>query len=274
MLVSSSHSALTMNFNRSFSWFISLWAARFSIAVSAFQTWHDSFLSYEKQSQNRNSEASFHRLRTQILMYLSLSRLHCRILSRRKSKIMLISSLYITFFQFSMIQFLYRKQNCKRAFIIAASSSNFIVVLHERKSFRLSIRRFVLEATSCSYLSVSIVFSRSCLSAWTLFNVKVLKTVTVWIQVYTYRLADWSMILQSSLLLFYITSILWRFESHQVVLWSHSLSSWSYDLINLALIDRFSENYVIFVIFELSYSRIANDSLNLIRLTRQVAFWH
>jgi hypothetical protein len=113
MLVSSFHSALTMNFDRSFSWFISLWAARFSIAISAFQTWHDFFLSYEKQSQNRNFEASFHRLRTQILIYFSLSRLHCRILSRREFKITLVSSLQITFFQFSMIQFLYRKQNCR-----------------------------------------------------------------------------------------------------------------------------------------------------------------
>ncbi len=95
----------------------------------------------------------------------------------------------------------------------------------------------------------------------------------MWVQIYTYKSADWSMILQSSLLLFYITSILWRFESHQVVLWSHSLSSWSYDLINFAFIDRFSENHVIFVILELSYSRTANDPLNLIRLTRQVALW-
>jgi hypothetical protein len=39
---------------------------------------------------------------------------------------------------------------------------------------------------------------------------------------------------------FYIISILWRFESHQVILWVHFfLSSWSYNLINLVFIDRF-----------------------------------
>jgi hypothetical protein len=108
-------------------------------------------------------------------------------------------------------------------------------------------------------------------------RVAVLNTVTVWIQVYTYRLADWSMILQSSLLFFYIISILRWFESHQVILWSHLLSSWSYNLINLAFIDRFSQ-----LSWEsrysrnlrTSYSRIVNDSLNLIRRTRQVALWH
>ncbi len=170
IFVSSSHCCLTKNFNRSFIWSISLCAARFSTAVSAFQTWHELFLSYEKQSQNMNSEVSFHRRRTQIFAYLSLNRLHCRILSRREFKITLVSSLHMTFFQFSMIQFLYRKQNCNRAFIIAASSSNFIVDLHERKSFRLSTRRIVFEDTSCSYLKKVDVFSRSCLSAWTFFT--------------------------------------------------------------------------------------------------------
>jgi hypothetical protein len=43
-------------------------------------------------------------------------------------------------------------------------------------------------------------------------TVKILQSVTVWVQIYTYRSADWSMILQSSLLFFYITSISWRFE--------------------------------------------------------------
>jgi hypothetical protein len=108
-------------------------------------------------------------------------------------------------------------------------------------------------------------------------SVKVLNTVTVWIQIYTYRSADWSMILQSSLLLFYITSILRWFESHQVILWSHLLSSWSYSLINFAFIDRFSQlswksRYS--RILRTNYSRIVNDSLNLIQRTRQIALWH
>jgi hypothetical protein len=59
ILVSSSHSALTTSFNRLFSWLISFWATRFSIAISAFQTWHDLFLSYEKQFQNWNFEIFF-----------------------------------------------------------------------------------------------------------------------------------------------------------------------------------------------------------------------
>jgi hypothetical protein len=114
--------------------------------------------------------------------------------------------------------------------------------------------------------------------------VKVLKTVTVWIQMYTYRSADWSMILQSSLLFFYITSISWRFESHQVILWSHFFYHrdhivWliSFSSINFSSsIDsvNFREDHVILVIFELNYSRIVNDSLNLIRRTRQIALWH
>jgi hypothetical protein len=83
--------------------------------------------------------------------------------------------------------------------------------------------------------------------------------------------------LQSSLLFFYITSILRWFESHQVILWSHLLSSWSYNLINFAFIDRFSQlswksRYSRNL--RISYSRIVNDSLNLIRRTRQVALWH
>jgi hypothetical protein len=69
-----------------------------------------------------------------------------------------------------MIQFLYRKQNCKRVFIIIAFSSSFIIVLHERKLFRLNTRRIVIEVKSCSYFNLLIVFSRSCLSVWTLFN--------------------------------------------------------------------------------------------------------
>ncbi len=118
-----------------------------------------------------NSETFFHRRRTQIFAYFSLTRFHCRILSRRELKTTLVSSLHMTFFQFSMIQFLYRKQNCRRVFIIAASSSDFNVDLHERNSFRLSTRRIVLEIISCSQLSKSIVFSRSCLSTCTLFNI-------------------------------------------------------------------------------------------------------
>jgi hypothetical protein len=109
------------------------------------------------------------------------------------------------------------------------------------------------------------------------FIVEVLNTVTMWIQIYTYRSANWSMILQSSFLLFYIISILKWFEFHQVILWSHLLSSWSYNLINLAFIDRFnqfswksrySRNS------RTNYSRIVNDSLNLIRRTRQITLWH
>jgi hypothetical protein len=109
-------------------------------------------------------------------------------------------------------------------------------------------------------------------------NVKILKTVTVWIQVYTYRSANWSMILQSSLLSFYITPISWRFESHQVILWSHFFYHRDHIvwLTSLSSIDfsssidsvNFREDHVILVIFELSYSRIVNDSLNLIRRTR------
>jgi hypothetical protein len=109
-------------------------------------------------------------------------------------------------------------------------------------------------------------------------TVKVLKTVTVWVQIYTYRSANWSMILQSSLLPFYITSVSWRFESHQVILWSHFFYHRDHIvwLISLSSIDssssvdsvNFRENHVIFVIFELSYFRIVNDSLNLIRRTR------
>jgi hypothetical protein len=83
--------------------------------------------------------------------------------------------------------------------------------------------------------------------------------------------------LQSSLLFFYITSIFRWFESHQVILWFHLLSSWSHSLINFAFIDRFSQ-----LLWKsrysrnlrISYSRIVNDSLNLIRRTRQVALWH
>jgi hypothetical protein len=109
-------------------------------------------------------------------------------------------------------------------------------------------------------------------------NVKVLKTVTVWVQVYTCRSANWSMILQSSLLLFYITSISWRFESHQVILWSHFFYHRDHIvwLISLSSIDLFSSvdsinfrwDHVILVISELSYSRIVDDPLNLIRRTR------
>jgi hypothetical protein len=46
--------------------------------------------------------------------------------------------------------------------------------------------------------------------------------------------------------------------------------------ISLSSIDsiNFREDHVIFVIFELSYYRIVNDSLNLIQRTRQVALWH
>jgi hypothetical protein len=109
-------------------------------------------------------------------------------------------------------------------------------------------------------------------------NVKILKTVTMWIQIYTYRSANWSMILQSSLLFFYITSISWRFESHQVILWFHFFCHRDHIvwLISLSSIDfsssidsvNFRENHVILVILELSYSRIVNDSLNLIRRTR------
>jgi hypothetical protein len=108
-------------------------------------------------------------------------------------------------------------------------------------------------------------------------SVEVLNIVTVWVQIYTYRSADWSMILQSSLLFFYITSILRWFESHQVILWSHLLSSWSYNLINLAFIDRFDQlswKSRYFRNLRTSYSRIANDSLNFIRRTRQIALWH
>jgi hypothetical protein len=173
IFISSFRCCLIKNFNRSFIWSIFLCAARFSTAISAFQTWHEFFLSYEKQSQNMNSEASFHRRRTQIFAYLSLTRRHCRILSRRKLKITLVLSLFMTFFQFSIVQFLYRKQNCRRAFIIAAFSSNFIVDLHERNSFRLNTRRIVFENTSCSYFKKVDVFSRSCLSVWTLFNITV-----------------------------------------------------------------------------------------------------
>jgi hypothetical protein len=49
------------------------------------------------------------------------------------------------------------------------------------------------------------------------------------------------------------------------MIWSISLSS--IDPVN------FRENHVISVILELSYSRTADGSLNLIRLTRQVALW-
>jgi hypothetical protein len=150
ILVFSFHFSLTRDFNRSFSSSISFWAARFSTAISVFQTWHDFFLSYEKQSQNMNFKVSFHRLCTQIFVYLSLILLHHRMLSRRKLKITLVLSLQITFFQFSMIQFLYRKQNCRRAFIITAFSSNFNVDLHERNSFRFNTRRIMFEDTSCS----------------------------------------------------------------------------------------------------------------------------
>jgi hypothetical protein len=72
-------------------------------------------------------------------------------------------------------------------------------------------------------------------------NVEVLNTVTVWIQIYTYTSANSSMILQSFLLFFYITSIFRWFESYQVILWSHFLSSWSCNLINLVFIDRFNQ---------------------------------
>jgi hypothetical protein len=111
---------------------------------------------------------------------------------------------------------------------------------------------------------------------WIDQNVEVLNTVTMWIQIYTYKSANWSMILQSSLLFFYITSILRWFESHQVILWSHLLSSWSYNLINFAFIDRFNQfswksRYLRNL--RICYSRIVNDSLNLIRRTRQVALW-
>jgi hypothetical protein len=113
--------------------------------------------------------------------------------------------------------------------------------------------------------------------SWRNVCVEVLNTVTVWIQIYTYRSADWSMILQSSLLFFYITSILRWFESHQVILWFYLLSSWSYSLINFALIDRFSQlswesRYL--RNSRISYFRVVNDSLKLIQRTRQIAFWH
>jgi hypothetical protein len=122
-----------------------------------------------------------------------------------------------------------------------------------------------------------IVYLTRIVIIWIDQNVEVFNTVTMWIQIYTYKSANWSMILQSSLLFFYITSILKWFEFHQVILWSHFLSSWSYNLINLAFIDRFSQlswksrysrNS------RINYSRIVNDSLNLIRRTRQVALWH
>jgi hypothetical protein len=68
---------------------------------------------------------------------------------------------------------------------------------------------------SSSFFESRFLLSRSKkTTSMTRLFVKILKTVTMWIQIYTYRSADWSMILQSSLLFFYITSISWRFESH------------------------------------------------------------
>ncbi len=149
--------------------------------------------------------------------------------------------------------------------LISNKLMSFIIVL--RSSIEDLKRRLSI---ACSFSSRDVVVVLKC--------VKILKTVTVWIQIYTYRSADWSMILQSSLLFFYITSISWRFESHQVILWSHFFYHRDHIvwLISLSSIDfsssidsvNFRENHVIFVIFELSYSRIVNDSLNLIRRTR------
>jgi hypothetical protein len=107
--------------------------------------------------------------------------------------------------------------------------------------------------------------------------VKVLKTVTVWVQVYMYRSADWSMISQSSLLFFYNFGFMKVRVSSSHTMISSLLSSWSYSLINLALIGRslfigrsvnFREDHVIPVIPELSYSRTVDGPLNLIRRTR------
>jgi signal transduction histidine kinase len=99
----------------------------------------------------------------------------------------------------------------------------------------------------------------------------------MWIQIYTYKSANWSMILQSSFLFFYKTSIFKWFEFHQIILWFHLLSSWLYNLINLVFIDRFSQfswrsRYSRNL--RINHSRIVNDSLNLIQRTRQVALWH
>jgi hypothetical protein len=102
-------------------------------------------------------------------------------------------------------------------------------------------------------------------------GVKVLKTVTVWVQIYTYRSTNWSMILQSSIfILLYnfdlieirvsLNYIMISFFYHRdYMIWLISFSS--IDLIN------FRENHVIFVIFELNYSWIVNDSLIFIRRT-------
>jgi hypothetical protein len=80
----------------------------------------------------------------------SLNVLHCSRLLRRESKITLVSSLHMTFFQSSMIQFLCLRQNCSRAFIMTAFKPGFMIDLHDRNPLRFSTRRIVIDETYTS----------------------------------------------------------------------------------------------------------------------------
>ncbi len=147
-----------------------------------------------------------------------------------------------------------------------------------------SFRNLVIILTLMIVFSFAIAKLKSIKIKMSFVCDKILQTVTVWVQIYTYKSADWSLILQSSLLFFYITFDLIKIRvssSHIMIsflyhrdhiIWSISLSSIDF----FSSIDsvNFRENHLILVIFELSYSRIVNDSLNLIRRTSQVAFWH
>jgi sulfur relay (sulfurtransferase) DsrC/TusE family protein len=168
-------------------------------------------------------------------------------------------------------------------FLSTLKTSSFLLsrLCLKIKAFVMFLRNLYFKQNLCNEIRLMITrISRRILKTRILSEelVKILKTVTMWIQIYTYNSADWSMILQSSFLFLYITSISWRFESHQVILWFHFFYYrdhliW---LISLSSIDfsssidfvNFRENHVILVIFELSYFRIVNDSLNFIRRTR------
>jgi hypothetical protein len=77
-------------------------------------------------------------------------------------------------------------------------------------------------------------------------------------------------LIKSRILSSYIMISLLYHRDH--IIWSISFSS--IDLSSSIDSVNFRENHVILVIVELSYSRIVNDSLNLIRRTRHVALWH
>ena len=124
MSLISSQFCLSTDFNSTFISSSLILTFAFFAFVFDFQQWHDFFQSYEKHSQNMNSWTLYHLTRTiNLTDFLSSSTVRQILMNpRRWSRTMIVSSVEITRFQSSTIQFLYRRQKISLAAFISRIS--------------------------------------------------------------------------------------------------------------------------------------------------------